>query len=218
MVAVWYSIVAFKTQILVEVNNSRATNLGVISQRLIDKIHSNNSKKSFSYEGFNFHYISENSFVFLCVCEADVGIRIPFAFLGDIQNRFFATFGQKVPSPNINYSDSFGRVMQDRMLYFSEDPNSDKINRVKKEIDEVKVVMERNIEKVLDRGEKIEILLSKTEDLSYSSFDFKKNATRVKRKMWWKSKGACIALSVILLVIVGLIIFGVLVSKKIIKL
>jgi len=129
------------------------------------------------YCSFNFHYISESYFVFLCVAEADVGIRIPFAFLGDIQNRFFTTFGQKTPVANINYGEAFGRTLQDKMLYFSEDPSADKVNRVKKEIDEVKVVMERNIEKVLDRGEKIEILLSKTEDLSYSSFDFKSIAS-----------------------------------------
>lgn len=168
------------------------------------------------YCSFNFHYISESYFVFLCVAEADVGIRIPFAFLGDIQNRFFTTFGQKTPVANINYGEAFGRTLQDKMLYFSEDPSADKVNRVKKEIDEVKVVMERNIEKVLDRGEKIEILLSKTEDLSYSSFDFKKSATRVKRKMWWKSKAACVILAIILLIIAGLATFGILISKKII--
>jgi len=214
MVAIWYALVAYKTKILVEQNNSRATNLGVISQRLIEKIHSSNAKKSFSYESFNFHYISDANFVFMCVAEADVGIRIPFAFLGDIQNRFFSSFGQKIPATNINYTETFGRTMQDRMLYFSEDPSADKINRVKKEIDEVKVVMERNIEKVLDRGEKIEILLSKTEDLSYSSFDFKTAATRTKRKMWWRNKGVCVVLAIVILLVLGVIAFVVLYVKK----
>lgn len=85
---------------------------------------------------------------------------------------------------------------------------------MKKEIDEVKVVMERNIEKVLDRGEKIEILVSKTEELSYSSFDFKTSATKVKRKMWWKSKGVCVILTIVILLILGAVVVGVLYARK----
>jgi hypothetical protein len=42
-------------------------------------------------------------------------------------------------------------------------------------------------EKVLQRGEKIELLVDKTDALSQSAFQFKKQAKQVKNVMWWKN-------------------------------
>jgi hypothetical protein len=42
------------------------------------------------------------------------------------------------------------------------------------------------LDKVLDRQERIELLVDKTEELNQSSIDFKKKSTALKRAMWWK--------------------------------
>jgi len=47
------------------------------------------------------------------------------------------------------------------MDYYSNGTNTDRILKVRKEIDEVKSIMVENIEKVLERGEKIELLVEK---------------------------------------------------------
>ncbi|AQL09784.1 Putative vesicle-associated membrane protein family protein [Zea mays] len=52
------------------------------------------------------------------------------------------------------------------MRYCDQHPEEiDKLAKVKAQVTEVKGVMMQNIEKVLDRGEKIELLVDKTEDL-----------------------------------------------------
>lgn len=66
------------------------------------------------------------------------------------------------------YNDEFGRVLGQQMDYFSNNPQADTITRVRGEISEVKEVMVQNIEKVLDRGEKIELLVDKTDQLQVS--------------------------------------------------
>lgn len=40
---------------------------------------------------------------------------------------------------------------------------------------------------VLDRGERLELLVSKTESLSHSSFAFKRQARGLRNQMWWKN-------------------------------
>ncbi|CAI0436777.1 unnamed protein product [Linum tenue] len=47
--------------------------------------------------------------------------------------------------------------------------------------------MMENIEKVLDRGEKIELLVDKTENLRSQAQDFRQQGTKIKRKMWYEN-------------------------------
>jgi vesicle-associated membrane protein 7 len=56
-------------------------------------------------------------------------------------------------------------------------------------------------EKVLERGERIELLVDKTETLSQNAFQFKKSSTALKRAMWWKNVKLMVL--IIFLILVG---------------
>jgi len=59
-------------------------------------------------------------------------------------------------------------------------PELDLLRAVRQDINEVKNIMPSNIEKVLDRGEKLELLTEQTESLSSQAFQFKKQAESLK--------------------------------------
>ncbi|KAJ0700017.1 putative v-SNARE, coiled-coil domain-containing protein [Helianthus annuus] len=60
------------------------------------------------------------------------------------------------------------------MQYCVDHPDEiSKLSKVKAHVSEVKGVMMENIEKVLDRGEKIELLVDKTENLRSQVSEFK---------------------------------------------
>ena len=42
-------------------------------------------------------------------------------------------------------------------------------------------------EKVLERGERIEILVDKTDNLNQASVAFKRRSVALRRQMWWKN-------------------------------
>ena len=65
-------------------------------------------------------------------------------------------------------------------------------------------MMVQNIEKVLERGEKIEVLVDKTDNLNQSSFAFKKRSTAIRRSMWWKNVRLILAIFVAILALVYL--------------
>jgi vesicle-associated membrane protein 7 len=100
-------------------------------------------------------------------------------------------------------NDEFSRTLEKKMQYFNTNPNADKINAVRSQIDDVKNTMVTNIEKVLERGEKIELLVDKTETLNQQAFAFKKKATHLKRLMWWQN----FKLQLIIFLIVAVVIF-----------
>lgn len=59
--------------------------------------------------------------------------------------------------------------------------------KVKAQVSEVKGVMMENIEKVLDRGEKIELLVDKTDNLHHQAQDFRSSGTSIRRKCGYKT-------------------------------
>ena len=58
---------------------------------------------------------------------------------------------------------------------FNTNPAADNISKVKSQIDNVKDVMISNIDRVLERGEKIELLVDKTDKLNHQAFKFEKS-------------------------------------------
>lgn len=61
----------------------------------------------------------------------------------------------------------------------TQDPaQADKLTRVQQELDKTKAIMHQTIESVLDRGEKLDDLVNKSDALSYASKQFYKQAKK----------------------------------------
>lgn len=136
---------------------------------------------TFSWILFQFHYVVESGICFLCMSDEKNRHRVPFAFLHDMKDLFAHKYGWEVPQRAIAYSlnEEFSRVIQDRMDYYN--------SAVKAQIDDVKQNMVQNIEQVLERGEKIELLVDKTDRLNQQAFKFERSSRELKRAMWWRN-------------------------------
>jgi len=62
-----------------------------------------------------------------------------------------------------------------------------KVSKVKAEVTQVKNIMLDNIERVLDRGEKIELLVDKTENLRSQADTFHRTGRQLRTRMWWQN-------------------------------
>ena len=85
--------------------------------------------------------------------------------------------------------------------------SSEKVEDMKAKVSEVQGVMRQNIEMVMDRGEKIEVLVGKAEDLQKEAAVYRENGRAIQRKMWWKDMKIKITVIGILLLILALIIW-----------
>ena len=63
----------------------------------------------------------------------------------------------------------------------------DKVERVKDEVARVKDIMVTNIEALLERGERLDLLVDKTEQLSTNAVSFKQASRTLARRMWWQN-------------------------------
>jgi len=89
----------------------------------------------------------------------------------------------------------------------------DKLSAVSQKIDSVKVTMQENVSLALTNCVKLESIEAQTEELQQQAGVFKKNATELKNKMWWKNIKMWLAIGFIVIVILAIII-GVSVSKS----
>jgi hypothetical protein len=153
--------------------------------------------------------LNERGLTFLCVADSEMGHRVPYAFLNDVRDRFLSSGVDWKNSRELGLNDSFQRVLADRMHFFSHDPDADKINKVKQEVGKAKSVMMENIDKVIQRGENIEVLVDKTERLDMSSQTFKVKSKQLERKMCCKNAkltALLIAIGVVLFIVILMII------------
>ncbi|KAI8144933.1 synaptobrevin-domain-containing protein [Fennellomyces sp. T-0311] len=83
---------------------------------------------------------------------------------------------------------------------------NNKVSRVQAQVDEVVNIMQENIDKAMQRGERIDDLRGKTEDLQSTAHHFRRGANQVRKRMWWKDLKWKIIIAVTILVILAIII------------
>lgn len=78
------------------------------------------------------------------------------------------------------------------------------------QIDDTVGVMRDNINKVSQRGERLDALQDKTDNLAQSAQGFRRGANRVRKQMWWKDMKMrmCLIAGIIILILVIVIPAG----------
>lgn len=167
-----------------------------------------NTKSCFVSGIYTYHILIEDLLIYICAAETNFGKQVPFAFLNEIKSRF--TSGslaiRALAASEHEFDRDFSYILKDQMIKFSTDVPVDSVNRVKKQVQEVMSVMSDNIDKVVDRGERLESLLDKTNELEVSSSQFHSTAKKVRRHMWCKNFRMWIILIGIASAVVTLII------------
>ncbi|XP_010457534.1 PREDICTED: putative vesicle-associated membrane protein 726 [Camelina sativa] len=184
-----YSFVARGTVILVEYTEFKG-NFTSVAAQCLQKLPSSNNKFTYNCDGHTFNYLADNGFTYCVVVVESAGRQIPMAFLERVKEDFSKRYGGgKASTAKANsLNREFGSKLKEHMQYCADHPEEiSKLSKVKAQVTEVKGVMMENIEKVLDRGEKIELLVDKTENLRSQAQDFRTQGTKMKRKLWFEN-------------------------------
>ncbi|KAL3729624.1 hypothetical protein ACJRO7_026713 [Eucalyptus globulus] len=166
-----YSFVARGTAVLAEYAEFGGKFAGIALQCL-QKLPPSTDHFTFTCDGHTFSYLVDSGFTYCVVAVASIGRQIPMAFLERIKDEFTNRYGGR-------------KAVTTQMQYCADHPEEiSKLAKVTAQISEVKGVVMEYIEKVLDRGKEVELLLDKTENLRSQAQDFRQQATRMRRKMW----------------------------------
>ncbi|KAI3459624.1 hypothetical protein Pfo_016287 [Paulownia fortunei] len=181
-----YSFVARGAVILADYTEFKG-NFTSIASQCLQKLPASNNKFTYNCDGHTFNYLVQNGFTYCVVAVESAGRQIPIAFLERVKDDFNKRYGGgKAATTGANsLKKEFGPKLKEQMQYCVDHPEEiSQLAKVKAQVSEVKGVMMENIEKVLDRGEKIELLVDKTENLRSQAQDFRTQGTKMRRNMW----------------------------------
>lgn len=165
-------------------------NFPTITRLLLGKIpRDQDGKRSYVYDAHVFHYLVSDGLTYLCMTDDphQQRFRAPFAYLDDIQSRFLSMYGQERAQTAFAFAmnEEFSRILQRQMDFFNS-PNADASTVLQAKLDDVRNIMISNVDLVLERGEKLELLVDKTADLQHSAFKFERSSRQLRNEMLWR--------------------------------
>lgn len=197
MSAILYAMIANELSEvpLVEVTIAEG-NFNLMAMKLLSKLRKNAST-SYTYEDkFIFHTHNADGLTFLCMAENAFSSHTAFTFLFDIKERFLKTFERTREAIALSAEREFGSILQERLNYYNKNPQADRLSTARANLERAREVMIENIDKVLARGERIEILVSKTDFMTESAVTLR---SQTKRSFCWKN----LRVSLVILLVVA---------------
>jgi vesicle-associated membrane protein 7 len=220
-----YSCIAYKNTILAEHTVSAASGTSSLASVILPKIkHTSPEKLTYTHNANLIHYIADAgsasanpdslnapNLTYLVVAKGDLGRRVPFGFLVEIKKRFLKAYNPE----NTEFSSlpaygaaAYNAQLKALMIEYgtTKSGQEDAFKNVQGEIDNVRGIMTENIERVLERGERLDLLVDKTDRLGGSARDFRVRSRGLKRRMWWKNMKLMVMLVVVIVFLLYLMV------------
>jgi len=198
-----YGLVSRGSQVLAEhISPGLTGNFTQVTRMVLKKLPETDAQLSYSYDSrYVFHIMVSDTLTYMCMVDAAISLTA-FQFLHEIQSRFLELYGDRGKTAiAFSLNADFQKVIQLQMDRFNSTGN-DKIQRVRDGVAQVKTVMLENIDRVLERGEKIELLVERTEELDAHALKFKRSATSLHRGMWVRNVKVTVMVAFAVLVLI----------------
>ena len=183
-----YTLVSRENVVLAEYTSTTG-NFPSVTRMVLTKISTQEDHKmSLAYDTQVFHYAVSGGITYLVMADAALRRRMPFAFLNDIKEQFQTNYGDRAQTANaFAMNEEFAPVLQRRMAHFNNDPNGDMLTKAQHQVQDLKQGAMKNINKVLERGEKIDLLVDKTDRMKNTANKFARTSRNLKNQMWWRN-------------------------------
>ncbi|XP_078492816.1 vesicle-associated membrane protein 7-like [Ciona intestinalis] len=165
-------------------------------------------KTTLPHDDVLYHTMTDNGLVYLCAADKEFGRRIPYLFLEELKKQFCSSgslLQRTTGASAFEFNRDFRNILSGIMDDFNKG-KGDQLSTMQNQVGEVTGIMRQNIEKVIERGDKLDDLVDKTEDLQAGAATFKVTAKRIQRKYFWQNKKMLIIIIVIVLIIITLIV------------
>lgn len=88
-------------------------------------------------------------------------------------------------------------------------PGGAKIKELQDDVNQLTSVMQTNINKVLERGDRMDTLNERSELLSSRANEFRINSRNISRKFWWQNFRFQLTIGVVVLALIVIIIYSI---------
>jgi synaptobrevin family protein YKT6 len=122
-------------------------------------------------------YVNNNGLAGAVLADGEYPMRVAFALLNEAMRQFEAKVGNRWETVDADVELDFPNG-QELLVRYQDPTEADKISKIEKELDEVKGIVIKSMDDILRRGEALESLMQKSEDLSQVSYQFYRTAKK----------------------------------------
>jgi synaptobrevin family protein YKT6 len=123
-------------------------------------------------------HAKRNGLIGVLIADEEYPSRVAFSILAAVMDDFEAQMGRTWTTAPAEDNCVPWPQLEKAVKEYQDPGKADRITAIQRDLDETKVVMQKNIDAILERGEKLDILVEKSNDLSASSKGFYKTAKK----------------------------------------
>lgn len=148
------------------------------------------------YEGmmYSFYVITDDTLGFVLLTGSSVSRARGHRVLQEVSTLFYRMFVENPKNLSPTTTVNFVRPAHDLLLRLSvsslgadSDPQQQSLQKVKREIEEVKSIAIDNVNSAVQRGTKLDEIMEATDDLQFQAQGFHQNSRQVYNQIWWES-------------------------------
>lgn len=143
------------------------------------------SKSVFPYNEFNFFFLHDDGITYMCMAEERVHANVAFMMLAEVQTAFLARYKQQAQTALAYAMTSFNPTLDSLMKKYDNYKIETPMSQVRQKMERVKTLMIDNVNQLMERGEKIELLVTRTNKLQQDAMKYEKSAKKLKNVYWW---------------------------------
>ncbi|KAA8494532.1 Vesicle-associated membrane protein [Porphyridium purpureum] len=153
------------------------------------------------------HFECDPVCVYMTMCDPSYPQRTAFQLLTEFRDEFSAEFGPAVRGARDGEMNKSGkRMVKAFMETYDQARNVDQLEGVKYQVDEVKGVMENNIQQALNNQENLDTLVDKTDVMRNEASNFQRSSQAAKNKFWWQNTTFMVLIVIAAIVLVLVIV------------
>lgn len=167
--SIHYTLIANKKDNVICEFTEKTGNFQQVSRILLSKAVNQECSEALEFKKHKFHYLNENGLTFLCLSEDIEDERI-MAFLKDLQSSLLRQYDFEYVStaPAFKLA-AFEKQIQELVEYYETNPRTSISGQVIQELNEVKSLVVKNINTLMDRENTLELTISNSNKLKDSA-------------------------------------------------
>jgi len=153
----------------------------------------------------------DEGIVYGSICSTAISSSAAMVFLADVKDQFCSQFSQvdRTTAPeNTTQFRRFSLALK-KCTEIAYSGGQEKLTAVKQQIEDTRQIMSQNIDKVLERGEKLEDVMDKSEQMRDTADAFRKKGRELRRKMWYQNLKFKLIIAAVVAVIVLILFFSI---------
>ena len=156
-------------------------NFNTIARNFLQKVKPN-TRQTIQYDSYQYHYINQDNITYLCIT-SNFPEDTTFAFLMEVQRQFLNQNDYKDIMKKQSYQmEYFEKNLKNIMDYYNKCPEKTLSGEIIKNLVDAKSIAIENIEKLIERDDKLNITVQKSDKLYDQSKNINSLANSIKNQ------------------------------------